>query len=336
MKYTFLIICACLLHDRVDAQDTFGEFINSFPELAWNQIPEDVRNIKSSRNTMEPEKANTYIYSGKYRGEEKPVENNRTRKPPLRMAGDGSYFWADEEGRYSNQYSLNLNGRDTVIYYRMYPLSRVRINDSICMIFLLYEGPGSDMGYGDNSYGTNLYYEAYTFNTVRERVLSSITLFRDSKIFFSYIRQDRTVSIYQEYEYFKYYDESETDYDEISTIARRTYYLRDDGFFQLMNNEFLAEDRKIAEFTVIDDDGYTNVREQPTTASKVLYTIEEGYGGILEITDHPNWYQVIYSSNGLARPGKDAHIRGWIHKSRICFDPDKYGWKKGDEQVCPR
>ncbi|MDR1552025.1 MAG: SH3 domain-containing protein, partial [Prevotellaceae bacterium] len=78
-----------------------------------------------------------------------------------------------------------------------------------------------------------------------------------------------------------------------------------------------------------------NVREEPTTQSKILYKIEEGLGGILEITDNPNWYKVIYSKEGGGvYPDKNNFIKGWIHKSRVCFDPGWYGWKKGDPQVC--
>jgi hypothetical protein len=211
------------------------------------------------------------------------------------------------------------------IYYQIYPLARVQINDSICIVFLLYDGPGSD----DNFLGKNLYYEAYTFNIKREKVLSSITLLKDAKLHFSYIRKGRLTYIYEEYHYVV-----DDDVDSETTIARRTYYLRDDGFLQLINNEFLHEDKLIAEFTVMDTDGYANVREQPSTKSSILYTIKNGLGGILEITDNPNWYRVIYSNTGINYPGKKPHIKGWIHKSRVCFDYGWFGWEKGDENVC--
>jgi hypothetical protein len=91
---------------------------------------------------------------------------------------------------------------------------------------------------------------------------------------------------------------------------------------------------KIALFIIVDPDGYSNVREKPTTQSRILYTIKEGQGGMLEITDNPNWYKVIYSSENIESPSKEAFVKGWIHKSRVCFLPDRYGWKKGDPQVC--
>jgi hypothetical protein len=207
------------------------------------------------------------------------------------MYRDGTYFKGDE-GRYDNKYIIHRSKKeedDTIIYYQIYPLAQVQINDSICMTFLLYDGP--DM---EDPFRKSLYYEAYTFNTVKEQVLSSITLFKDAKMFFSYIREGRYIYIYEDYEYLV---DSESDYSE-NTILRRTYYLRNDGYLQLKNNEFLRDDKKIAAFTVIDPDGYTNVREKPTTQSKILYKVKKGLGGILEITDNPNWYKVIYSKEG--------------------------------------
>ena len=216
-----------------------------------------------------------------------------------------------------------------IIKYRINPLLRVHINDSICMVFLLYEGPSAEEYFPPQ---TNLYYEAYTFNIVREKVLSSLTLYKDATMLFSYIKESQYIYIYENYEYYINPDDS----DAFITIARRTYLLRDDGFLQLTKNEFLDEDKKIADFTVTDPDGYTNVREQPTTQSKILYTIKKGFGGILEITDNPNWYRVIYTEKdgGGRYPGKNNYIKGWIHKSCICFNDGYYGWKKGQENVC--
>jgi hypothetical protein len=44
--------------------------------------------------------------------------------------------------------------------------------------------------------------------------------------------------------------------------------------------------------------------------------------------------KVIYSNDGSDFPGKDAFIKGWIYKSRVCFDSGWYGWRKRDPQVC--
>jgi hypothetical protein len=148
--------------------------------------------------------------------------------------------------------------------------------------------------------------------------------------YFSHIFEKGIIYIYEEYEVI-IDDDGNTEQD----IAYRTYHLRDDGYLQLIDNDFLANGKKVALFRVIDPDGYTNVREKPSTQSKILYKIEEGLGGILEITDNPNWYKVIYSKEGGGvYPEKDNFIKGWIHKSRVCFRANWYGWKRSDPQVC--
>ncbi|MDR1882627.1 MAG: hypothetical protein LBR26_07570 [Prevotella sp.] len=189
MKKLMLFIIISLVTCPLKAQESFGEFISSFPKYSsWEALPEDIRDIKIPDKELEANKVNIYIYSDPYRGDEKPVNKNDTRKPPLRMAWDGTYFKGDE-GKYSNKAEINVDNTVVIIYYQIYPLARVHINDSICMVFLLYDGPGA----GDNFLGKNVYYEAYTFNTVREKVLSSITLFKDAKMFFSYIREERHI-----------------------------------------------------------------------------------------------------------------------------------------------
>jgi hypothetical protein len=317
-----LIVFISLVAYQLQAQESFSEFISFFPKYSsWESLPEDIRDITISNKTLDADKVNIYIYGD--------ISNPKTWKSPLRMARDSTYFKGDE-GRYDNKYVIHRAGEDdTIIYYKIYPLARVHINDSICIVFLLYDGPGAEYNYFD----TNLYYEAYTFNIVKEQVLSSITLFKDAEMFFSYIRKDRYIYIYEDYEYIV--DNESEDYYSEQTIFRRTYHLRDDGYLQLTYNEDLMYGRRIAAFTVIDPDGYTNVREEPTTQSKILYKIEEEMGGFLEITDNPNWYKVIYSKEGGGRsPDRNNFIKGWIHKSRVCFDANRYGWKKGDPQVC--
>jgi hypothetical protein len=200
--------------------------------------------------------------------------------------------------------------------YQIYPLARVRINDSIYMFLLLYDG--------SNAPEKNLYYEAYTFNTSKKQVLSSLTLFKDSEMLFSYIKQGRNICIYEN-------DSSKL------TIMHKIYHLGDDGYLQLHDNDNLMNGKRIAAFTIVDPDGYTNVREEPATQSKILYRIKEGFGGILEITDNPNWYRVIYSKEGGGEyPDKNNFIKGWIHKSRVCFKPGRYGWEKGEKNVCEK
>jgi hypothetical protein len=326
MKKVLLLIVISVVSCKLIAQESFSEFISLFPKYSsWDALPEDVRDIEISDKKLDAGKLNIYMYSDPYRGEAKPVGNNDTRKSPLRMGWNGTYFKGDE-GKYANKAEREVSDDSIVtIYYYIYPLARVHINDSICMVFLLYDGP-----HREDPFSKSLYYEAYTFNILREKVLSSITLFRDAEIFFSYIRKGHYIYIYENYEAIV---DSETDETEIN-IAYRTYYLRDDGYLQLIDNDFLADNKRIASFIVIDSDGYTNVREEPTTQSKILYTIKKWRGGILEITDNPNWYKVIYSNDGIDSPGKDAFIKGWIHKSRVCFYPGRYRWKQGDPQVC--
>jgi hypothetical protein len=213
-----------------------------------------------AKQNINANKVNTYIYTDKYQGTNMPTWNNKTVKPPVRMAWGGMYFKGDE-GQYSNKADIkDENDSIITIYYHIYPLGRVHINDSICMVFLLYDGPAKE-----DPFEKNIYYEAYTFNVLREKVLSSITLFRDAEIFFSYIREGHFIYIYiyEEYEAI-IDDDGNTEMD----IVYRTYQLRDDGYLQLINNDFLAENKKIVLFRVIDTDGYTNVREEPTTQSK--------------------------------------------------------------------
>jgi hypothetical protein len=326
MKKILVLIVISTVNCKLTAQDSFSEFIASFPKYSsWDALPEDIRDIKISDKKLDAGKLNIYMYSDPYRGEAKPAGNNYTRKPPLRMAWDGTYFKGDE-GKFANKAEIEVSDDSIVtIYYYICPLARVHINDSICMVFLLYDGPDEE-----DPFRKSLYYEAYTFNTLREKVLSSITLFKDAEMFFSYIREGHYIYIYEDYEAIIDDDSGDTEMN----IAYRTYHLRDDGYLQLVDNDFLADYKRVASFTVIDPDGYTNVREKPTTQSKILYKIKTGLGGILEITDNPNWYKVIYSNDGADYPSKDAFIKGWIHKSRVCFDPGRYRWKKGDPQVC--
>jgi hypothetical protein len=190
MKKLLLLIFISVISCKLIAQESFSEFITSFPKYSsWAALPEDVRDMKVSDKKLDASIVNTYIYTDKYKVLKMLTWDNKTVKSPVRMDWDGMYFKGDE-GQYANKADIEVDDDSIVtIYFHIYPLGRVHINDSICMIFLLYDGPAED------PFGKNLYYEAYTFNTTREKVLSSITLFKDAEIFFSYIRERHHIYI---------------------------------------------------------------------------------------------------------------------------------------------
>ena len=102
-------------------------------------------------------------------------------------------------------------------------------------------------------------------------------------------------------------------YDRIEVF--RTYKLNEEGYFQVL------QERIILEAFIDDPDGYTNVRESPSTNSPILYRInkDEIFLAEQELVND-NWYKVVSGK----RWDKNYKVigeckEGYIHKSRTKF-----------------
>jgi hypothetical protein len=63
MKKRLLIIFTSLMTHQLQAQESFSEFISSFPKYSsWEALPEDVRDMSVSKKTLDAEQLNKYIY----------------------------------------------------------------------------------------------------------------------------------------------------------------------------------------------------------------------------------------------------------------------------------
>ena len=89
---------------------------------------------------------------------------------------------------------------------------------------------------------------------------------------------------------------------------RYVYKIASDGFLTE-----ISEEKNIPEFTwktVVDSDGYVNVRNNPNVKSEILYTIPGKTQVLCHQLKDSNWVEVI-EIKGSNRIG------GYVHNSRL-------------------
>lgn len=92
---------------------------------------------------------------------------------------------------------------------------------------------------------------------------------------------------------------------EVKDFGTKSYGCHEPEFIDTPFGEIYLEEMQSG--VIQDEDGYTNVRENPTTSSKIICTIKENENFLYyEISDSNWWY--IY---------KDDEKKGYMHKSRI-------------------
>jgi hypothetical protein len=84
------------------------------------------------------------------------------------------------------------------------------------------------------------------------------------------------------------------------------------SLFSQSLDDFAVEGEFLA--LINDPDGYTNVREAPSTQGKIIAKIYKGelFQVYQEAEEGPGWYEISFEKEG-------KNQLGFIHKSRVCF-----------------
>ncbi len=191
-------------------------------------------------------------------------------------------------------------------YDTLFGLARVHVNDSIvCLI--IYQ-----------RYVMYNEIDAYTINMNSDILLSSVTLYKWDKDYYTFMEQD------YRFKTFFLVDLNEDDVDSPYIKPKRymeVFKLRPDGYFE--NTEFVNSKttEKYKDIYFKDKDGYANVRKEPNVNSEVLYKVKDSVYGMIEYIPNSNWCKVIF----YREPDNRSIVRntGYIHKSRFIISEKK-------------
>lgn len=299
MKVIYLFIFIMYWDSNIKAQNSFKDFINLFPEYQWEDLPEDVRNLKKEIR-IDIDKANMFMWGKHASIAIKTSTYTYLRNAPHYMNMDGSFDKGDE-----GMFDKTTVCGDSLAISILQPLGRVHINSDIELLLLFYR-------YWDPELGWVEFYEAYTYRITDEQLLSSLCLLNNmkDKLCISFKQPDRFINIYTTRFYLKKVTNDE--FEEAKTIDKISYRLRDDGYFQ-QTEEFNAEKSGILFWAkVSDSEGWANIREKPILKSSILYKAINEHFILLEKIDSSIWFKVIYYNNS-----KQEYHGGFIHSSRI-------------------
>jgi hypothetical protein len=279
------------------------KFIARFPIVEWIDL-DSLRRIKFedlnlSMDTIGFDETNCIIWGGSfflphesYYGESVHVSDFPS--PHIRKNNSKYRGYMDA---YLGKFIINEGKRyneDTNSYEpsgefsKLYPLGRVEIDDII--IFVI--GYKFIEEFSDFKYSTDV----YIFDKVKQRLLSAFCLSGHNPAY-TILYEDYRITSYESY-----------DTMEDVITDRYVYKIASDGFLTE-----ISEEKNIPEFTwktVVDSDGYVNVRNNPNVKSEILYTIPAKSQVLCHQLKDSNWVEVI-EIKGSNRIG------GYVHNSRL-------------------
>lgn len=287
------------MKSNIVAQITFRDFINLFPEYRWEEIPEDVRDLEKGI-PIDIDKANEFMWGKHASLSIKTVNYSYLRNAPHYMNNDGSFDKGDE-----GMYDKTTICGDSISISTIQPLGKINVSSDIRLLLLFYRYCDSEIGWVE-------FYEAYTYRLSDEQLLSSLCLLNNKKneLCISFRQSNRLYNLYNTR--FNSKKTSGDEYEEEKTIYKISYKLRDDGYFQQIENIDAEKSGLVFWAKVNDNEGWANIREKPLIESPVLYKAINEHFILLEKLKNLNWYKVIYYNNT-----KHEYHTGYIHSSRI-------------------
>ncbi len=266
----------------------YDTLLQCFPKYEWNDLRVEIEEMKG--NVLDYKLLNRYMF----------CETCNKKKQTYHMAyPTWSPHYILPDGKLASANSGMFSESD-ISTNKLYGLARIHVNDSIvCLIIHEYY-----------AWSNEIY--AYTINMNSDILLSSVTLHKWDKDYFSFMEQD------YRFKTFFLVDLNEDDVDSPYIKPKRymeVFKLRPDGYFE--NTEFVNRKttEKYKEIYFKDNDGYANVRKEPNVNSEVLYKVKDSVLGMIEYIPNSNWCKVIF----YREPDNRSIVRntGYIHKSRF-------------------
>lgn len=293
-KKTKLFLCIITIFLNIGiglSQNSFKKFMDKFPSKTWNDLPLFIEEVDRREKTIDVDTINKYFFANSAIIQKYVKGNNDYTLPsPHIILFDGNY--AKGEG---GKFSKTHNDKTANIY----PICKIELNKGIIIFCLLY----SSAEYNS--------YELYTYNSITNKLLSSLRLNETGKNIFpaaSYIEYDFMIT--------------KIVIAEVENLIR-TYYIEyqinDSGYIQQVNEEILiTPSSHVIRGFIIDEEEKTNIYKNPTDSSETLYTVENNtYFIINNISE--DWYKVIYCKNAPPELKKKYFKQGYINKSQVNF-----------------
>ncbi len=290
-------------------QSQFDEFLNRFPTLTWDKI-DSLRMIRLSdlinSDTIPIEVANHNIWDRTSREEyecwgtvyyngEPTFSCVGKMTTPLVKLTKGRYrhymnaymgiFYSSEGAEYDEETEEWIPSGE---YSRVYPLAKINLYDDVVMLIVGYKY--------SHEFAFNFAQEVYLFKKSTQQLTSSFCLFGDNPARTIMYDCQRISS----YEWEEHMDED--------VVYHYVYKIGPDGFLEEVKNYGIVT---LHEGYISDQDGFVNVRQNPSTNAKILYTIPNAEEVVYYLK---NQWAEIYSVYGK---NNNAKVGGFVHISRI-------------------
>lgn len=281
---------------------TFEEFVGKFRLVEWSDLDSlrritmgDLKN-SADKVPLHMEEANQYIWD--YR-EDLPHANrngNPYPSPHVRMKNGAFRSYMNYYlGRFNFDSGLYYDEKEDTMKFsgecsELYALGRIEIGKDIVMLVFGYKYVEELPTYF--VYSTDV----YIINKKTRRFVSAFCLSGHNPAY-TILYDDYRITSYESY-----------DTMEDVITDRYVYKIASDGFLTE-----ISEEKNIPEFTwktVVDSDGYVNVRNNPNVKSEILYTIPDKTQVLCHQLKDSNWVEVI-EIKGSNRIG------GYVHNSRL-------------------
>ena len=317
----FLIVCTQFGYafSQENMKTEFMQFLTRFPKKEWKDL-ESIRlsNIKESHSqydTIPILIANRNMW---YDETYNHVKNKKDvgykygpLPPPHYRTIDGRFYNEGRIGIFSNARGWYYNEQKqewlpSDEYNQVYPLAQIDLYDDVVMLVVGYKYMGNNP--------THEYcIDAYTYIKSTQQMRSAIVLSEDYVDWREYeiamVKNDTSIVSF----YFKYKEQEDDDYPILikGELMVKKLRINKDGYLTIMSES------DVNYGMINDSDGYTNVREEPNTKSKIIDTIPSESLVYYKVLPNSQWYSMLYLMQTIEGQSTLKEVHGYIHKSRV-------------------
>ena len=275
----------------------FDEFLNRFPTLTWDKL-DSLRMVKESdlinSDTISIEVANHNIWD-----RNKPWVELTQRRYRRYMNAYMGMFYTTEGVKYDEETKEWI---PSVEHNKVYPLAKINLYDDVVMLVVGYKY------FSEISFKFSQ--EVYLFKKSTQQLTSSFCLSGDNPA--------RTIMYdYQRISSYEWEERMDED-----VVYHYVYKIGEDGFLEEVEDYGKVE---LLKGYISDKDGFVNVRQNPSTNAKILYTIPDETEVLYYLLPKSEWAEIhtVYDKS------KNAKIGGFVHISKIVKVDRFYGYWYG-------
>lgn len=298
-KIRLIILCLLTQVNICFCSDiTFNEFIAKFPLCEWAKLDSikkiTLKDVENKKDTLSFEDANEHIWE---HGVKQPHEEWRGSimpSPHIRM-GNNTYrsYMGGYLGVFDCEYGIRYNKKtdewesNPNEKSQLFPLGRVELKDIVLLI----------VGYKFRKEMTfDFSIDVYILCKSSKNFISAFCLSGSNPVF-TILYNDYRITSYERYDTI----------DDVIT-NRYVYKIESDGYLTE-----ISADKNISDFswkTVVDSDGYVNVRNYPNVKSEILYRIPSQTEVLSYQLKGTDWVEIVDVKSS-------KRIGGYVHNSRL-------------------